>query len=81
MNREATRTPDGDTVYVDRTLDERGSKGPFFAVFVSADTDDRWGYCCANCGSLDTAMDTMGRVECNDCGNVRKPDEWDAAHE
>ncbi|WP_245626069.1 DUF5816 domain-containing protein, partial [Haloparvum sedimenti] len=39
------------------------------------------GFYCGNCGSLDTAMDTMGRIECNECGNIRKPEEWDAAHE
>jgi len=26
-------------------------------------------------------MDTMGRIQCTECGNLRKPDEWDAAHE
>jgi len=26
-------------------------------------------------------MDTMGRIQCTDCGNIKKPDEWDAAHE
>jgi hypothetical protein len=26
-------------------------------------------------------MDAMGRVQCNDCGNRTKPDQWDAAHE
>ena len=25
--------------------------------------------------------DATGRVQCNECSNVRKPDEWDAAHE
>jgi hypothetical protein len=81
VNLEATPTPAGETVYVDRGLGERGSKGPFYVAFVSPDADERWGYLCSNCDSLDTAMDTMGRIECNVCANVRKPDEWDAAHE
>jgi hypothetical protein len=81
MQLEAAETTAGDTVYVDRNDVERGSKGPFYVVYVTPDREVRWGYRCGNCGSFDTAMDTMGRVECNDCRNVRKPDEWDAAHE
>jgi hypothetical protein len=78
---ETARTKAGDTVYVAPDEVERGSKGPFYVVYVSPDRETRWGYRCGNCDSLDTAMDTMGRVECNDCRNVRKPEEWDAAHE
>jgi hypothetical protein len=80
MQLEAAQTDAGDTVYVDRGQVERGSNGPFYVVYVTPDRETRWGYRC-HCGSFDTAMDTMGRVECNDCRNVRKPDEWDAAHE
>jgi len=69
------------TVYVDRTLTERGSKAPFFVTFVSEAGEDRFGYFCGNCETLDNAMDSMGRIECNVCGNYRKPDQWDAAHE
>jgi hypothetical protein len=78
---EGVQTDDGRTVYVDHGQVERGAQGPFFVVFVTENRDTRWGYFCGNCDSLDTAMDTMGRVECNVCGNIRKPDEWDAAHE
>ncbi|WP_049986978.1 DUF5816 domain-containing protein [Halobellus rufus] len=74
-------TDAGETVYVDRAEAERGSKGPFFLVYVTPDRTERWGFYCGNCGSTDNAMDTMGRIECNVCGNLRKPDEWDAAHE
>jgi hypothetical protein len=81
MQLEATQTKTGDTVYVAEDEPERGSKGPFYVVYVTPDRETRWGYRCGNCDSLDTAMDTMGRIECNDCRNVRKPEEWDAAHE
>ena len=81
MQLEAAETGAGATVYVAPTETERGSKGPFYVVYVTPDRETRWGYRCGNCDSFDTAMDTMGRVECNDCRNVRKPDEWDAAHE
>ena len=81
MELESATTAADETVYVDRTETERGSKGPFFAVYATADRERRWGYLCGNCETFDNAMDTMGRIVCNACGNVRKPDEWDAAHE
>ncbi|MFB6070438.1 MAG: DUF5816 domain-containing protein [Halanaeroarchaeum sp.] len=63
--------------------DERltGEAGAFLAVYRSPDTDTLHGWYCTNCGSIDNAMDTMGRLKCNECGNLRKPDRWDAAHE
>ena len=81
MQLEAIRTAAGETVHVDRSAGERGSKGVFFVAYVSEAAEDRWGYFCGNCETTDNAMDTMGRIECNVCGNVKKPDEWDAAHE
>jgi len=74
-------TPDGETVYVAADEKRVGSEGPFRVVYRGEDRAERWGYLCSACDSLDTAMDTMGRIVCNECGNVRKPDEWDAAHE
>ncbi|MEF8852403.1 MAG: DUF5816 domain-containing protein [Haloarculaceae archaeon] len=73
--------PDGDRLYVDTDDTERGAEGPFFVVYRDPAGERRWGYFCGHCESFDTAMDSMGRVQCNDCGNLKKPDEWDAAHE
>ena len=81
MTPEALTTADGNTVYIDRRTTERGSLAPFYAVFVDADCETRWGYQCGACDGLDNAMDTMGRILCNDCENMRKADEWDAAQE
>ena len=78
---DAITTTDGQTVYVAREEGERGSKGPFFVVYAGEGGDRRYGYLCGNCERIDNAMDPMGRIECNVCGNVRKPTEWDAAHE
>ena len=74
-------TPDGDPLHVAHDEAERGAKGQFFPVYRDPGRERRYGYVCGNCESLDNAMDAMGRVECNACGNLRKPDEWDAAHE
>lgn len=78
---DALSTPDGETLYVAREEAERGSDGPFYVVYRSANGRERWGFQCGNCGSFDTAMDTMGRIVCTNCPNIRKPTEWDAAHE
>ena len=78
---ESHTTADGGTVYVDTSEERIGSEGPFYVVFADADGEERYGYLCAACETLDTAMDTMGRIVCNECGNTRKPEEWDAAHE
>lgn len=77
----AVRTEDGQTLHVDDSDGDRGSKGPFFVAYTDGDKRERWGWYCSHCRSLATAMDPMGRIECTDCGNVRKPTEWDAAHE
>ena len=73
--------PDGTVLYVDTDAAERGSKGPFYAVYRDPEAETRWGYFCGHCETFDNAMDSMGRIQCNVCSNVRKPDEWDAAHE
>jgi hypothetical protein len=78
---ESRTTESGRTVYVAEDERKVGSKGPFFAVYATPDREDRYGYFCSACGSFDNAMDTMGRIVCNECGNTRKPEEWDAVHE
>lgn len=78
--REAVETPDDRTVYVDHDNHERGSLAPFHVVFSGHEGDDRYGYFCSNCNTLALAMDSMGRIECETCGNVRKPVRWDAAY-
>ena len=78
---ETATTPEGEIVYVARNEGDRGSKGPFFVAYDEPERKHKYGWFCSNCDTLDTAMDTMGRIECNRCGNVRKPTEWDAAHE
>jgi len=78
---DAREGPEGARLYVDTAEDERGSEGPFYVVYRDSDRARRWGYFCSNCESFGTAMDSMGRIQCTDCGNLKKPDEWDAAHE
>lgn len=77
----AQTTPEGQTVFVAEDEPEIGSKGPFYVAYKSEDREVRWGYFCSSCETLDTAMDPMARIVCNQCGNTRKPEDWDAAHE
>ncbi|WP_435193864.1 DUF5816 domain-containing protein [Natronomonas sp. EA1] len=81
MSLESRDGPAGKTLYVARDEGEKGQKGPFFVVYSDDDREDRWGFFCANCETFNNAMDAMGRIQCNECANMKKADEWDAAHE
>jgi hypothetical protein len=72
-------TDDG-TVYVAYNERDLGSMEPFYVAYTDPDRTERYGYACGSCGSLAVSMDAMGRVECTDCANSRKPSQWDAAY-
>lgn len=72
--------PSGETLFVAFDEAERAQKGPFYAVYTDAEREQRYGWFCGNCESLDTSMDSMGRIECGECGNRRKAARWDAAY-
>ena len=57
---------------------ETGIEGPFFAAYD--DDQERYGWFCSNCRTLEVAMDSMGRLECSRCSNVTTPTEWDSAY-
>ncbi len=73
-------TEDGEVVYVDQLDEDAGSDAPFNPVFTDPDRETRYGYYCAGCETLATAMDPMGRIQCSSCGNARKPTRWDASY-
>ena len=75
---EPRETEAGETLYVDYGEREIGSDGPFFAAYRSQDREQRYGWFCSNCEAFDTAMDPMGRIVCNECGNRHKATRWDA---
>ncbi|WP_415382502.1 GNAT family N-acetyltransferase [Halosimplex sp. TS25] len=77
---QSIRAADGATVYVDENDWDEGSAGKFYAVYADEDATDHYGYFCANCNRLANAMDAMGRIECDNCGNARKATRWDAAY-
>lgn len=78
---ESVTTENGDgEIYIDHDDAERGSVAPFLVAYNNTERTERYGYFCSNCNSLDIAMDSMGRAECNECGNQRKATRWDAAY-
>jgi ribosomal protein S18 acetylase RimI-like enzyme len=77
---ERITTDEGRELFVDHDDAERATLAPFFPVYSDDQRDNRWGYYCSNCETMDVAVDSMGRVECNGCGNVSKATRWDAAY-
>lgn len=71
---------DDQTVYIDHDNTEKGSIAPFRVVYEEEEGEDIYGYWCSKCGELANAMDAMGRIQCDECGNSRKPTRWDAAY-
>jgi ribosomal protein S18 acetylase RimI-like enzyme len=71
-------TDEGDSVFIAYDDSARGSKGPFYGAYLDEDRAQRYGWFCGVCNSLDVGMDTMGRLECENCRNRRKATRWDA---
>ena len=71
---------ESETVYVSYGEADRGAKAPFYAAYETETGEQRYGWFCGSCNSVDNAMDAMGRVECNVCGNRRKATRWDASY-
>lgn len=67
-------------LYIDRNDSERGSSGAFYTVYTDEERETKYGYYCGSCENLVTSMDSMGRLECEECGNQLKPTRWDAAY-
>jgi len=73
-------TVDGGTFYIHHDATEQGSLSPFHVVYADEGAEEIYGYWCSKCRSLANAMDAMGRIQCDNCGNARKPTRWDAAY-
>lgn len=79
-NGTETLETDGRTVYINHDSIETGSIAPFHVVYTEHDREEIYGYWCSRCSDLANAMDPMGRIQCDGCGNARKPTRWDAAY-
>jgi ribosomal protein S18 acetylase RimI-like enzyme len=76
---EAVETDEG-TVYVDHQSAETGSIASFHVVYTEDGGGEIYGYWCSRCDVFANAMDAMGRIQCDECGNQRSPTRWDAAY-
>ena len=76
---EAVDTDDT-TVYVNHDSTETGSLAPFHVVYTERAGEEIYGYWCSKCEDFANAMDAMGRIQCDGCGNARKPTRWDSAY-
>lgn len=77
---ESMEGPDGEEMYVNFSEAERGTIAPFYAVYSDGDLTDLYSYRCGNCGALATAMDSAGRITCDQCENARPATRWDASY-
>lgn len=71
---------DGETRYVDVDEDIPGEDGQFFVVYEDEASEDRYGFYCSNCGTFTSSVDGQGKIVCEECGNVHRPEEWDASY-
>jgi len=73
-------TIDDQTILVSYGEATRGADAPFYRAYETEAMDELYGWYCGACDSLDNSMDTMGRIQCNSCGNRRKPTRWDSSY-
>lgn len=73
-------TVDGEAGSVDHGTEVPGTTAPFYLVYESDELDRRVGFLCSHCGTTEVAADSLDRVECTECGNLHRPDDWDAAY-
>ncbi len=80
---ETTVATDSGRVYLDLDAPESGTEDAFFPAYTDETYDEQFGYYCSNCGSLDTSMGNVERIECSDCGNThasRSTEEYDDSY-
>lgn len=73
--RPVATTTDGETVHVEQDAPATGQEAPFFPAYTDAGLEERYGFYCGACGSLDVLADEMEALECSDCGNHHAADE------
>ncbi|SIQ88794.1 Ribosomal protein S18 acetylase RimI [Haladaptatus litoreus] len=83
VDGETTVPTDDGRVYLDLDAEQSGTEGAFFTVYTDETHEEQFGYYCRNCGSLNVSMDTVERIECNECGNThasRSTEEYDDSY-
>ena len=71
---------EGETKYVNEDHEIPGDKGPFFELYSDEAQEDLYAYWCSHSENVVAAGDDLGRLECSECGNVHRADEWDGGY-
>lgn len=71
---------DGTAHAIDHDEPIPGRSAPFFPVYETETETEPYGYFCSNCGSTNVAADGLDRLECGECGNAHRADEWDDSY-
>jgi GNAT superfamily N-acetyltransferase/ribosomal protein S27AE len=71
---------DGTDHIIDQEERIPGRTAPFFSIYETEDQDEPYGYFCSNCASTDVAADGLDRLECGECGNAHRADQWDDSY-
>lgn len=77
---EPQEGPDGEELFVDYSGSERGTEAPFYPLFHDEGLDEKFGWLCSNCDSVETTMGSSGRIQCAHCENVRTATRWDGSY-
>lgn len=68
---------EGETLSVDEDDEMSGTLSPFYPLFRD---DEHAGFFCSQCGTTEVTAGTLERLECNECGNLHRADEWDSGY-
>ena len=69
---------DGETVRVDAESDISGTLAPFYPMY--GDDEEPVGFFCSQCGTTEVSAGSLDRLECSECGNLHRADDWDASY-
>lgn len=58
----------------------QGTEGGFLPTFSKDQKEERYGFYCLNCGSTEVSVGSTDAIECADCSNTRKPEEYDDSY-
>lgn len=73
-------TIDDETRALNEDEEVSGTLAPFYLVFETADYEEPVGFFCSQCGTTNVTADALERLECNECGNNHRSDDWDPSY-
>jgi GNAT superfamily N-acetyltransferase/ribosomal protein S27AE len=73
-------TVDDEPGVVQRDEELSGTDAPFYPVYESDAYDQAVGFLCSSCGATSVVADQLDRLECTECQNTHRADEWDPAY-